>query len=358
MDFALSDEQVMLEDAARTALTRSADMAAVRSALRAGQRLEAAWQALAQGGLLGILAPEKPGGAGLGWLEAALLAEAVGHGAVPVPVVDQLVATAILAASGASVNALLASAIAGDTSIALAAAEAGGWEPARFAIDLTDRGLTGTKRQVAFAAQADYLLVIGQDFAALAERDPRRVTLSPRVGIDGMIPLFTAQFEASPAQRLTVDKSSLMAAQSGAMVLIAASALGAASAAIERTIGYTTDRRQFGQPLSAFQAVRHDLADQVALLESARSLLWYAATLLDEADASAARVARIAKAHITEAAVTVIRRCVVLHGAIGFSWECDLQIWLKHAMMCWARYGTPHALRSAVAAGDIAAQAA
>lgn len=355
MDFALSEEQEMLVEAARTALSRTAGITQVREALNAGRMLAPAWEAFAEAGLLGILAPQSVGGVGLGWLEAALVVESAGHFAAPLPLVSHYGATAILSEAGDTTRPILEAAVAGEAPVVLATAEQTGWRSEQFRVGRTDVGLNGVKRHVAFAPDAAWLLVLGADFAAMADPAARGVGVSPPSGIDAMPYLADITLDDCPASILEANSDTFDRARAGVLVLSAASALGAASAAIERTIGYVGDRQQFGQPLAAFQAVRHDLADQATAIESARSLMWYTASLLDEGAPDADRVAKIAKAHITEQAVAAIRRCVVLHGAIGFAWECDLHLWLKHAMLSWAQYGTPDALRREVAEGDRAA---
>jgi alkylation response protein AidB-like acyl-CoA dehydrogenase len=137
------------------------------------------------------------------------------------------------------------------------------------------------------------------------------------------------------------------------LVLLAADAFGAAWRMIELTRDYVSARRQFGQPLAQFQAVKHQLADLVTDTEPCRGLVWFAAHAFDHRPEEAARAAAAAKAHVTEAAMEVARGAFELHGGIGFTWECDLQFWFKRALFDRQLLGLPdlHRDRGAALAG-------
>jgi alkylation response protein AidB-like acyl-CoA dehydrogenase len=116
------------------------------------------------------------------------------------------------------------------------------------------------------------------------------------------------------------------------LVLLAADAFGAAWRMIELTRDYVGARRQFGQPLAQFQAVKHQLANLVTDTEPCRGLVWFAAHAFDHRPEEARKAAAIAKAHVTDVAMDVARAAFELHGGIGFTWECDLQFWFKRAL--------------------------
>jgi len=130
-------------------------------------------------------------------------------------------------------------------------------------------------------------------------------------------------------------------------------AFGAAHQLVRATAAYVTTRQQFGQSLAQFQAVKHQLANMALDVDPTRGLWWYAAHAFDHAPAEAVRAAALAKAHITERAQQVARDAVEAHGGIGFTWECDVQIWFKRAMFDRAFLGTPsvHRERAARLAG-------
>ena len=133
-------------------------------------------------------------------------------------------------------------------------------------------------------------------------------------------------------------------------MLLAADAFGAAHQLVRTTAAYVQTRQQFGQPLAQFQAVKHQLANMALDIEPTRGLWWYAAHAFDHAPAEAPRAAALAKAHITERAQQVARDAVEVHGGIGFTWECDVQIWFKRVMFDRLWLGTPELHRERFAA--------
>ena len=109
--------------------------------------------------------------------------------------------------------------------------------------------------------------------------------------------------------------------------------LGLADAMIARTADYARDRQQFGRPIGSFQAVKHLLAGAQVLLEFARPVVYGAAWALDTAAPDASRSASVAKAYASEAALEAARVALQVHGAIGYTWECDVHLFLKRT---WA----------------------
>src|SRR4029077_14275242 len=117
----------------------------------------------------------------------------------------------------------------------------------------------------------------------------------------------------------------------GGLVLLAADAYGGARRCLEMTVKYALTREQFGQPIGAFQAVKHQLADLAPDLDPASSLWWYAAHAHDHVPERAERHAAIAKAHLTDLYDRATRIATELHGGIGFTREYDLQLLLSRA---------------------------
>jgi alkylation response protein AidB-like acyl-CoA dehydrogenase len=115
------------------------------------------------------------------------------------------------------------------------------------------------------------------------------------------------------------------------------------------TVEYTLAREQFGTRLAQFQSVKHELANLAMRSEPMRGLLWYAAYAFDHIAAEREREAAVVKAHITDTALDVARSAVELHGGIGFTWECDVQFWVKRAMFDRTWLGSPRAHRERIA---------
>ena len=118
-----------------------------------------------------------------------------------------------------------------------------------------------------------------------------------------------------------------------AAVTTGAELLGLADTMIALTADYARDRQQFGKAIGSFQAVKHLLAGAQVLLEFARPVVYGAAWALDSREADATRSASVAKAYASDAAVEAARVSLQVHGAIGYTWECDLHLFLKRA---WA----------------------
>jgi alkylation response protein AidB-like acyl-CoA dehydrogenase len=113
----------------------------------------------------------------------------------------------------------------------------------------------------------------------------------------------------------------------------AAQLAGLAQGMIERAVAYSADREQFGRPIGSFQAVKHLLADCATRLEFARAPLYRSAYTVGVAAQRADYAISHAKVATGEAALLAARNAMQVHGAMGYTWECDLQIWMKHA---WA----------------------
>ncbi|MEU1039351.1 acyl-CoA dehydrogenase family protein [Streptomyces sp. NPDC005551] len=130
-----------------------------------------------------------------------------------------------------------------------------------------------------------------------------------------------------------------------ARLATAAQALGTGLALLERTVAYVGRRTQFGVPVGSFQAVKHRLADAKTALEFARPLLFGAAVTMDPADVAAAKVMACESAYATA------RAALQLHGAIGYTAEYDLSLWLTRARALRTAWGTPSECRAAVLGG-------
>ena len=119
------------------------------------------------------------------------------------------------------------------------------------------------------------------------------------------------------------------------------------------TRDYALTREQFGQPIAAFQGVKHQLANVACDLEPAVSLWWYAAHAFDHITDRAERHAALAKAHLTDLFDTTARYAIELHGGIGFTWEYDLHLWFRRSVFDRAFLGEAayHRARAADLAG-------
>jgi alkylation response protein AidB-like acyl-CoA dehydrogenase len=115
--------------------------------------------------------------------------------------------------------------------------------------------------------------------------------------------------------------------------------LGVADRLITMTAAYALDRIQFGVPIGSFQAVKHHLANALIGLEFARPAVYRAAYSLDQGDPEAGCHASMAKALASDAATAAARIALQVHGAIGYTWEHDLHLWMKPAWSLAAAWG-------------------
>ena len=332
MDFALSEEQELLQETVRSFVAKECPPQLARRVFD-GERSGAAklWQGLVEMGIGGLVVPEKFGGAGLGLLDLALVSEELGRGVVPVPFLGHALASLAIAQGGS-------------------AAQQARWLPrlasgeALGAVAFSELVPGADAADVIIAARADGTL-------ALIDAKAAGVVAKPVASNDRGRPLFAVALESVASEPL--PRGELARLHDAALVLLAADAFGAAHRLVRMTVEYAKTRQQFGQPIAQFQALKHQLANMAVGVDPARGLWWYAAHVYDHEPARAERAAALAKAHITERAGQVAREAVECHGGIGFTWECDVQLWFKRIMFDRAFLGIPsvHRERAAKLAG-------
>ena len=348
MDFDFTHEQHMLRNLAREVLSKESTPQQVRRWMEDPLGYdEATWQRLAEMGLPGLAVDPEFGGQGLGMVEQALVLEEMGRAAYPGP----YFATAVLAAPGLAWSDLaeryLPEIAAGRTTATLAFLDdALSWAPDDVHMRAEPRGgdvaLSGTKRFVPFAHVADLILVAARsdDEVALfaVERDAPGVEITPTLEMDRTSKTSTVvlnDVRASVVGGQEVLDEVLRRAAVGA----AAEMLGAARRCMEMSVEYARVRHQFGQPIGAFQAIKHACADMLLEVENAHAATYYAAWALDAGVPDAALAASVAKAHVNEAARKVCGSAIQVHGGIGFTWEYDLHLYVKRAKHLEPLYG-------------------
>ena len=352
MDFSLSEEQELLQETVRGFVAKECPPQKVR-AIFDGDRQEglALWKGLAEMGIAGLVVPEAHGGAGLELLELALVSEELGRGVAPVPFLGHALATLALARGGSADQRAkwLPRLAAGDARATVALAEDGSrWLPGQWSVERSGDRIRGKKTLVPEAEGAE-LFVVGcrRGELALVEAGAG-VRVVPEPTLDRGRPLATLDLDGAPGEVLAGGGAERLI--DAASVLLAADAFGAAHQLVRMTAAYVGARRQFGQPLAQFQAVKHQLANMALDVDPTRGLWWYAAHAFDHAPAEAPRAAALAKAHITDRAQQVARDAVEAHGGIGFTWECDVHLWFKRIMLDRLWLGAPELHRERFAA--------
>jgi alkylation response protein AidB-like acyl-CoA dehydrogenase len=358
MNFGLSEEQELLQRSLAAFLDNECPPQHVRELFDGERGFEPSlWKGLAELGVAGLCVPEAFGGAGLEMIDLALAAEVLGSRAFPGPFLGHSLAALAIAAAGseAQQERWLPRLASGELVGAAAFGEAGGaWQPEQWRARAASGRLAGAKESVPGAAEAG-LVVVGVEGGGLAavETDASGVAVEAVEGVDRTRRIARLRFDDAPCELLGGDTDAGPRVRDAALVLLAADAFGVASRLVEMAVDYSKTRVQFGAPIASFQAVKHAISNMAVEIEPARGLYWYAAHAFDHIRGESERSAALAKAHLTDRALQIARDTVELHGGIGFTWECDVQIWFKRAMFDRSYLGTPalHRERCARLAG-------
>jgi alkylation response protein AidB-like acyl-CoA dehydrogenase len=356
MNFGFTEEQDLLRAEVRKFLDARCPLEQVRTLMESERGYSPElWASLAELGWLGLTIPEAHGGAGLGWVDFVVLLEETGRSLFPSPLVSTtLAAAAILDSGSEEQEARWLPGIADGSRIGTLALVESSDVLAPSGIALLGKSdgdafvLTGSKHFVADAGAANLFVVAyrtgaGAEDLALAVLDGGAPGVSVKVGptmdqtkrmgtlvLDGArVPksaLLGPAGRAAPAIARLFDRGAI--ATTGEII-------GAAEAALALTVQYAVDRIQFGNPIGKYQGVKHPLAEMYVDIESTKSLLYYAAWALDESPADVPRSASLAKAYGSCAFTRIGIDGVQLHGAVGYTAEYDIQLYLKRSK--WAR---------------------
>jgi alkylation response protein AidB-like acyl-CoA dehydrogenase len=361
VDFGLSEEQTLLQDTIRRWVDGECTSTRIRTVMESPSGHDPdLWRGLAELGVTGLVVPAEHGGMGLELLDAALAAEALGWGCVPGPFLGSTMAAVALAACDhPDEQATWLPAIAsGDALVTFALGEGlGQWDAAQLGATVTDRRLTGEKPLVPYGDVADAIVVAARDEDGpglwIVEGGSAGITHTPLKVFDMTRRVSMAAFDGTRAVKIASGRTAIDRARDAGLVLVAADAFGGAARCLDMTAKYSLTREQFGQPIGAFQGVKHQLADLACDLEPSRALWWYAAHAFDHLQDRSERHAAIAKAHMTDLYDRVTRYAIELHGGIGFTWEFDLHLWFRRALFDRAFLGEAswHRERAAALAG-------
>jgi alkylation response protein AidB-like acyl-CoA dehydrogenase len=357
MSFDLSGEQTLLRDSIQEYAVRNCPYTRLHELFDAEDGFDAKlWSGLLDLGVAGLAVPEDRGGDGFGLAELAVAAEALGRAAFPGPFLGHVLATLAVdrAGSDAQRDRWLPGLISGELTASTAFAEDGSrWQPEEWLL-AGDGGLSGAKLNVLQADRADLLLVgLAGGGLALVESSAGGVTVEEIPAMDRTRRIQRVIFDGASFEELPAGRETSGKVRDAALVLLAADAVGGAQRAVEMSVDYAKEREQFGVPVGSFQGLKFQLANMAAEVEPCWALFFHAANAFDRGDDDAARVAALAKARITEVYLKAARDATEAHGGIGFTWEYDLQFYLKRAMFDHAFMGAPsvHYGRAADLAG-------
>jgi len=320
MDFNFSEQHTMLADAARALLDETCTLAQLRVLMDQNEAIDQGrWQVLAENGLTAVMLPESAGGLGLSAQDFVQIAQHCGYVALPEPLIEHAGIAAPLLAACDGAHPLLEQVT-------------------------TGQGILATSHPanpfVANAEMATALLLEHQGEVHLVS--PGEVQLIAEPSIDPFRRLYRVDW--------TPDANTCIAKYAGLLwdavldrgaLFTAAQCLGLAQRCIDLAVDYAKERKQFGKPIGSYQAVKHHLASAQVNIEFARPVLYAAAAQCERHDLhSRARISH-AKLVCAEAADFAARQALQIHGAMGYSWEVDIHLFLKRALALQFTWGTP-----------------
>lgn len=348
MDFELSDEQKQIKEEVRRLLDERATPDVLRRLIKADAPYDRElWTTMGELGLMGVAIPEAYGGVGLGEKSLCVIAEELGRVVAPVPFFSSicLAAEAIrLAGSDEQKAEWLPKLASGEAIGTFAWFEGPGFpETGKLAAKFVDGQVSGGKWPVPDAEIAHVAVVVCKGpQLALVELSAPQVKREPMTGFDQLRQHARLVFDAAPAQPLSgADPAeTLRRLQERAAIYEAFEQVGAAEAAMLMARDYTLQRYTFGRQLASYQAVKHNLANILVMVELARSNALYAAAALEADAADLPAAAATARIGATRAYEVAARENLQLHGGIGYTWEADCHFHYRRARLLALNLGS------------------
>ena len=353
MNFGFSEEQDLLRNEVRKYLDEQCPLDVVRQIMEtpSGYSPEQ-WKQLGELGFLGLILPEEFGGAGLGWVDLVVVLEETGRSLFPSPLISTTLAgAAILDAGSAEQQRRWLPGIADGSVVGSVAVLEENDDLSLEGVQLRGQSegdgylLSGQKHFVADAGQADLFVVAfrtgdgPEDVSlGLVEANAAGVSVEETLTLDRTRRVGTLGLDGAAATLLgeagSAGPAILRHLDRGAAA-VTAEIIGVIEASLQITVQYAMDRIQFGSPIGRYQGVKHPLAEMYVDLECLKSLAYYSAWALDgspdEVPTAVAEAKSFAALAVTQAGITAIQ----LHGAVGYTEEYDIQLYLKRSK--WAR---------------------
>jgi alkylation response protein AidB-like acyl-CoA dehydrogenase len=376
MNFALTDEQEFLREAARGSLSRFKTVEAARDALEDATALPDLWPVAVEAGWPGLLIAEEHGGAGLGGFDALLVAEECGRVLASVPLIGLLPATAVLDAAG---DESLSAVAAGDVRPVYVPARPPSERLERWTVEplsgmsrdgaplaAADGDLVKLDGSIAFvpdAPGADLLVVAavdadGEPVAVAIESGAEGVEVEPVMRYDATRALGHVRLAGARGRRLEVDAAVLEDAWYLAHALIAAESIGASQTCLDTSVAYAKERFTFGRAIGSYQSVKHELTEVLRRLENSRGLQYYAGWARQDQPEEFALAASAARSAAGGALDFAARAMINVHGGIGATWEHDAPLFFRRAQLSRRLLGGTHDATDRVAERTLADAAA
>jgi alkylation response protein AidB-like acyl-CoA dehydrogenase len=360
VDFELTDEQLELQRVVRGVAERECPPALVRSVVAGEDDGSELWKTFVQLDWPGLAVPAEDGGSGLTAVELAITLEELGRVADPTPMLattSQYVPLVRACAPDVARRRLLAAVCAGEAGAAALAAdtvrarrEGDGWR------------LDGTARHVLDGDRAAEVAVVAttDEGAGVFVVPSSSLAATRTPAFDGALHLADVSFDAVRVEGARAAcgpgvEDGVARATQEAVTGMAAATVGACQRILELVLAHVRERRQFGVPIGSFQAVKHMAVDVYVAIERARALCHFAALTIAEDDDRRAMAASMAKAAAGDCQRLATAHGVQLFGGLGWTWENDLQMYLRRAKAGELLLGTSTAHRATVARAALAA---
>ncbi len=364
MALILTEEQKMLQDAAKGFLASKAPVSALRKLRDVGHADgfdRSLWRDMAEQGFAGVLIPEEHGGAAFGFVGAGLIAEQMGRNLSVSPMLSSAIlgVTAVIAGgSDAQKSSLLPKIAAGDLLLALAVDEMTRHSPAHVKTRAVPAGngfrISGAKTFVLDGHVADKIIVSartgGNDTDAdgitlfLVDRDAEGVTAKRTIMVDSRnaaeVAFEDVQVSGDDVLGLVGGGFAILdKALDAGRACLAAEMLGVSAESFDRTVDYLKQREQFGKKIGEFQALQHRAAHLFCEVELGRSVVLKALQALDAGDVRAPALASLAKAKMGDVAKLATNEAVQMHGGIGMTDDFDIGFFMKRARAAMETFG-------------------
>ena len=344
------EEHAMLLDYARS-FCADKGIGSARAHLETEREYDPAlWREIVAMGWTGIGLPPACGGAGLGIGAAVPVLESMGRVLMGTPLLSSLLAAQLLLRAGDdAASEVLASIVRGEAAT-VADLESEDWLSTQTRTTLDDADLLrGEKRLVPDASSARWIVVTARrgEQALLAVVDAQNLpgaALRPRVMIDHTHRAADLALQGVAPFRVFTGASVTAALRDYRLIgalLVAAESTGAAAACLDTLVDYLKTRKQFGRFIGSYQALKHPSVDILNAVDAAKSFIYHAATLLGDAalDREQEIACRMAKAQATETLKFAGDRAIQFHGGMGFTWDCDAQLFVRRAQWAQQQFG-------------------
>jgi alkylation response protein AidB-like acyl-CoA dehydrogenase len=329
MDFGFTDDQREIQRTARALLSERAKPERVREHAEAAKMDGELWRELSELGWPGIAVAEDNGGQGLGRIELSILCEELGRALAPVPFLPSVLAATLIEHAGS-------------------AEQRERWLPGLASGELKGAlgsAVDGSAGLVVGAADADVIVLVDDESGRVLT--PEQADVTEIASIDPTRSAARVSGAEDAGEPLTGD---VPAGVDRALVAVSSELVGVCERALEMTVAYVKDRKQFGVPVGSYQAVSHRCAQMLLDTEKARSTAANAAWAADADPVLLAEAAAMAKAASSDAGREVTASAIQAHGGIGFTWEADVHWLYKRAQIDAALLGGAKHHRTRLAA--------